>query len=128
MNKLLMTGLYFVVSKLLQGSGTAPAEDLTKLKIATMYLHAVKISRLLALSLLGSGACLIFLLMGLILIHGIIFFYVPWTDSVKITITLICAVSYLLIAGSVVVYFFAEDRWAKMLNTEALIKELVGKG
>jgi len=124
MNKLIMTGLYFLVSKFFQGASSGTSEDLTKLKLATVYLHAVKISRLLCMSLLGAGACLVLFIVGIILIHSIILFYAPWDVSVKIAITLISAIFYIFTAVGIAVYFFAEDKWMKMFNTEAMIKEL----
>ncbi|MBF0489545.1 MAG: hypothetical protein HQL15_02870 [Candidatus Omnitrophica bacterium] len=126
MNKILMTGLCIFVSKFLQGT-VACAEDVTRVRLATMYLHAVKVSRLLFISLLGSGACLVLLLTGVVLIHCTIFIYAPWEVSVKVTVTLICAVFYLLSAAAIVAYFFTKDRWMAMFNTDSTIKELTGQ-
>ena len=129
MNKFLMTGVLFVVSKLLQGvnihQGTS--EQITKLKLAEVYLYAVKTARLLLISLVASGACLMFLMMGLMLVHYIVLAYMPWPDMVKVIVTLICAVSYIALAAGIFRYVFAEDRWMKMCNAEAMIKDLTGK-
>jgi hypothetical protein len=128
MKNILMTCLYFVISKFIQGTGSSvpTPEDITKLKLATIYLHAVKISRLLMISCLGSGLCLILFLTGLTLIHVTILFYAPWDVSVKVAVTLGCAAVYMLTAICVFASFFAEDKWMKMFNTEAIIKELSG--
>lgn len=126
MNNILMTGLCFVVTKLMQGIGSSSGsnEEIAKLKLAAIYLHAVKISRLLFISFLGSGVCLIFLFIGLLLIHGTIWFYAPWDIAVKVTVTLIAAFSYILIAVGIFAYVFAEDKWMKMFNAKAMIQEL----
>src|SRR5947208_2030630 len=115
MKKLLMTGLLFFVTKFIQGT-VSSVQDLTQSKLAILYVHSIKISRLFFISLVGAGACLIFLLIGLILVHQTILSYAPWEASVKVTITLICAVSYLLIAAGIFFYVFAEDKWMKMFN------------
>jgi polyferredoxin len=122
MNKILMTGLGFLVSKLIQGvtSYQGASEELTKLRLEKVYVHAVKIARLFCISLLVSGACLVLLLIGLSLIHHIILFYAPWAASVKVTITLICAIFYILIAAGMFAFVFAEDKWMKMFNTDKL--------
>lgn len=127
MKKLFMTGLYVLISGFFRGTGSGTSESLTKLKLATLYLHAVKTSRLLFMSLLGSAVCLVLLLVGLFLVHYVIFFYVSWDVSVKIAVTLIFAGLYIVIAVGVFVYFFAKDKWMKMFNTEAMIKELTGE-
>ncbi len=126
MNKILMTGIYFFISRLLQGTGSqqGSTENLTKLKLAAVYLQAVKASRLLVIGLVGSGACLLLFVTGLMLIHQIILFYSPWSIAVKVTVTLVCAASYIFIAVGVFLNFFAEDKWLKIFNAEALIREL----
>lgn len=129
MNKMLMTGLCFLFTRFMQGAGSYQGftEDLTKLKMAKIYLHAIKISRLLFISLLGSGACLMLFLTGLVLIHYTILSYAPWDVSVKVTVTLIFASLYILIAVGAFFYFFAEDKWMKMFHTDAMIKELTDR-
>ena len=129
MNKFFMTGLYFIFSKLMQGTGSSVGmtENLTKLRMASVYLHVVKISRLLCMTVLGAWASLILLLVGLMLIHLTILFYVPWDTSIKAAVTLISAALYILAAGYIFNYVFAEDKWMKMFNTEAVLKELTDK-
>jgi hypothetical protein len=127
MNKILMAGLSFLITRFIQGSGTEQGSaELTKLKIATIYLHVVKVSRLFFISLLGSGVCLVLLLAGLLLVHITIFCYAPWDVSVKVTLTLICAFLYILTAIGIFTYVFAEDKWMKMFNAEGMIKDLTG--
>lgn len=128
MNKTLMTGLCFLIPRLMQGFGSFQKsnEDVTKLKLAKIYLHAVKFSRLFLMGFLGVGVCLILLLVGLSLIHQTILLHAPWDASVKVAVTLICAFSYILIAAGVFAYVFAQDKWMKMFNVDAFVNDLTG--
>lgn len=127
MKKLLMTGLVFFISNLLKkttGSYGSAAVDLTKLKVAMGYVQAIKVFRLLFLSLLGSGICLILFLTGLVLVHTTILLYAPWETSTKIGVTLVCGIGYILAAVGVFLYVFAEDQWLKIFNADKVIREL----
>lgn len=128
MNKTLMTGLCFLIPRIFQGFGSVQRsnEDLAKLKLAKIYLHAVKFSRLFLMGYLGVGVCLILLLVGLSLIHHTILFYAPWSVSIKVTVTLFCAFTYILIAAGVFIYVFSEDKWMKMFNADAFVNDLTG--
>ena len=126
MKKILMTGLFFLVSNLLKRANPyrEAAVDLTKLKVAMGYVQAIKVFRLLAVSLLGSGICLVFLFTGLVLFHCAILFYAPWDVTTKMWVTLFCGAAYILASIGIFTYVFAEDQWLKIFNADKVIGEL----
>lgn len=123
-----MTGLVMLfstwVKKLNPYSGATM--ELTKLKIAIGYLQTIKTMRMLFVSLLGVGVCLVLLLTGLVLLHCAVFFYAPWSVSVKMAVTLGCAAVYISIAAAVFAYVFSEEQWLKIFNADKMISDLAG--
>ena len=77
--------------------------ELTRLKMSLMYVRTIKTFRLLFMSLLSMGICLIFLLVGLILFHVSLFFYAPWSMETKMLVGFLSSAIYLL-ATSVVIF------------------------
>lgn len=121
-----MTSLFLLASNFIRGF-TAPyrkaSVDLTKLKISIWYLQSIKSLRLLFISIVGVGACLILFMSGLILFHLAIILYAPWGPQVKMGFTLVSAFIYILAAAGLFSYAFAEDKWLKIFNAESLMKE-----
>ncbi|MCR4337200.1 MAG: hypothetical protein NUV91_05290 [Candidatus Omnitrophica bacterium] len=126
MRKTLMTGLVFLVLNMLKGANPyrkAPLE-FTKLKLSIWGLQSIKTMRLLFMSLLGVGVCLIFLMSGLVLFHVGIFLYAPWDFETKMGFTFVCAAIYIGIAVSVFFYLFSEKKWSQIFHAEGIIKNL----
>ncbi len=130
MKKILMTGLLFLASNWFKRFSPYPhaTMELTKLKIAMGYLQTIRTLRLLSISFLGAGICLVLLLSGIILFHLAIFFYTPWSLEIKMAITLGCAGFYILSAAGVFIYIFSEDRWMKIFNADKMIDVLSPEG
>src|SRR5689334_17580684 len=86
MRKNVMTLFLLLASSFVKG--LAPyrknSMDLVKLKASLFYIKSIKTSRLLFMSLLGVGVCLIFLFGGLILFHATLFLYAPWSAQTKL--------------------------------------------
>ena len=120
-----MTNLFLLASNLIRGFNPyrKASVDLTKIKMSIWYLHGIKALRLLFISLLGAGMCLVLFMSGLILFHLAIVLYVPWEPQVKLGFTLMCAVIYILLAGGFFSYAFAEDKWLKIFNADGLMKQ-----
>src|SRR5579872_1429234 len=70
--------------------------ELTRLKMSLMYVRSIKTVRLLFMSLLSMGVCLVFLFVGLILFHISLFLYAPWSMGTKMLVGLLCSAVYLL--------------------------------
>ena len=121
-----MMSLFFFVSNLIKGFNPyqKTSVDLTKLKISIWYLQSIKTLRLLFISLLGAGVCLILLMSSIIIFHLLIVLYAPWGTQVKVGVNLLCAVIYILIAVNLFSCIFSEDKWLKIFNAHALMKEL----
>ncbi|MDO8580917.1 MAG: hypothetical protein Q7S13_05500 [Candidatus Omnitrophota bacterium] len=125
MKKILMASLFLFVSNVIRGFNPyrKASVDLTRLKISIWYLQSIKTLRLLFISLLGAGVCLVLLMSGLVLFHLAIVLYAPWDPQVKMGVTLLCAAIYILIAIGLFSYVFAEDKWLKIFNAHGLMKE-----
>lgn len=126
MNNLIMTVLFHYVSKFMKGSSSTeePKVDVNKLKLAMGYLMVIKAFRLMYLSLWGASLSIVFLLTGLILIHYSVLVYAPWGVGVKIASAVIPGGLYIVIATSMFLYTFKEERWLKMFNAEKILAEL----
>jgi hypothetical protein len=126
MKKLLGTFLFVLASSALKGLRANPAAhmELTKLKMSLLYVKSIKTFRLLFMSLLSMGVCLVFLLMGLILFHASVFLYAPWSMGTKMFVGLGFSLAYLLGTAFIFAQVFASDKWLKIFHAEAMIDHL----
>jgi len=98
--------------------------ELTKLRMALLYLRFIKTSRLLFLSLLSMGMCLVFLLAGLILFHVSLFLYAPWSIPTKMFVGLGFSFFYLLVTLIVFSQIFASEKWLEIFHAHTIIDHL----
>ena len=98
--------------------------DLARLRISLIYLRSIETFRLLFISLLGLGVCLIFLLSGLILFNVTLFLYTPWSNEAKMYIGFILAASYFLVAGGAFLYIFSQTKWLKIFHADNMVGRL----
>jgi hypothetical protein len=98
--------------------------ELTKLRLALMYIRSVKTFRLLFISLFGMGVCLVLLLAGLILFHVTLFLYAPWDGATKMMVGLLGSVVYLSATAVMLSQIFSSDKWLKIFNAETIIDHL----
>ncbi len=99
-------------------------KDMAHLRIKLAYLKFVKTSRMLFVSFLGIGVCLVFLMSSLLIFHVVLFCYAPLTNEAKMWIGLLSAIVYLAIALKAFSYVFAESKWLEIFNTENILKDL----
>ena len=118
MNKTIWAFLLLLVSSAFKGFKTNQGNnmDLARLKVSLMYVRSVKTFRLLFMSLLSMGVCLIFLLVGLVLFHVSLFLYTPWSTGTKMLVGLSCSLVYLLAALAMFSQIFASDKWLKIFH------------
>jgi hypothetical protein len=98
--------------------------ELTRLKMSLAYIQSIKTFRLLFMSLLSMGACLIFLFVGLILFHATLFLYAPWGMATKMCVGLFCSAGYLLLTYILFTRTFDSDKWLKIFHADAIINLL----
>jgi hypothetical protein len=115
--KLLLVGL---ASKLLSGAQTSHYRDLVRMRFSLFYLKLIKTTRLLCLSFLGIGVCLIFLLMGMISLEIVIFVYCPGSVESKLNIGLLLALICFLISLSAFSFAFSESKWIDMFHVDKI--------
>jgi len=96
-------------------------KDMTHLKFTMAYLKFVKTSRLLFISFMGMGACLVLLLCSIIVFQFVLFIYVPWSPETKMWVGFGCAAVYFLVAASAFFYLFGEDKWLKIFNADGMV-------
>ena len=101
--------------------------ELTRLKASLMYVRAIKTFRLLFMSLLGMGLCLVLLFMGLILFHVSLFLYSPWGMETKMLVGFLCSVIYLLAGLAVFSKIFAPDKWLEIFHAHGIMEHLKGE-
>ncbi len=98
--------------------------EILRLKMSLLYLKTIETSRLLFVSLLEIGISLVFLLVGLILFHAVIFLYAPWEAATKFYVGMGFAMAYLLISFTVFFYIFSQSKWLMIFHAENLLKDL----
>jgi type VI protein secretion system component VasK len=98
--------------------------ELTRLKMSLMYVRCIKTFRLLFMSLLGMGICLVFLLVGLIVFHITLFLYAPWSAETKLIVGLLSSAIYLLATIALFSKVFAADKWLEIFHAEDIMARL----
>jgi hypothetical protein len=129
MRKNVMTLFLLLASSFVKG--LAPyrknSMDLVKLKASLFYIKSIKTSRLLFMSLLGVGVCLIFLFGGLILFHATLFLYAPWSAQTKLAVGLVFSAIYLAVTIAAFFYVFSPNQWLRIFHVDQLIEDLAQK-
>jgi len=105
-----------------QGCRNAP-----RLRMKLFYLRIIKICRLLSLSFLGMGVCLVFLLSSIIIFNITLFFYAPYSVETKMWIGFLSAAFYLLMATAAFVFVFKQKQWLYMFNAQNILKNEAGE-
>jgi hypothetical protein len=98
--------------------------EMTRLRMSLMYVRFIKTFRLLFLSLLSIGVCLVFLFVGLILLHVSLFLYSPWSMGTKMVVGLSCSLVYLLATLVMFSQIFASDKWLRIFHAETIMDHL----
>ena len=98
--------------------------ELTRLKMSLMYVQTIKTFRLLFMSLLSMGICLILLLAGIILFHVSLFLYAPWSMETKMMVGFLSSAVYLLATAALFSRIFAADKWLDIFHAEGIIKHI----
>lgn len=121
MNKLLLTSLFALFSKLRELKSSQPGDsDLAKLKISMVYVKGVESIRLLFLSFLALGLGIFLLLGSVTLFYVVVFAYMPWTDQTKIAVGLWSAAVFLFAAVGIFLRIFDQGQWVKMFHVDKL--------
>jgi hypothetical protein len=98
--------------------------ETAKLKLSLMYVKSIKTFRLLFLSLLSIGICLVLLLTGLVLFHVSLFLYAPWSPLTKMLVGLLCSVLYITVAVLFIYQIFDADNWMKIFHADGITDHL----
>jgi hypothetical protein len=126
MRKTIWTLLLLWASSAVKGLQTSQGGqmEVTRLKMSLMYLRAIKTFRLLFMSLLGMGFCLVLLLMGLIIFHVSLFLYSPWSIETKMLVGFLSSAVYLLATIVLFSKIFAADKWLEIFHAEGILDQL----
>jgi hypothetical protein len=126
MKKTLWTILLLWASSAIKGLQANQGEhmEVTRLKMSLLYVQMIKTFRLLFMSILGMGICLVLLLAGIILLHISLFLYTPWSMATKLSVGLLSSVIYLLSGFALFSRIFAEGKWLQIFNAEKILAKL----
>ena len=129
MRKTLLSLLVNLISNPLKGVNAyrQNSMDLAKIKMSLLYIKGIETSRLLFVSLLSVGVCLIFFITGLVLFHATLFLYTPWDMVTKMYIGFSFAMIYLLVSVIAFSYIFSQAKWLKMFHAEGIVDNLIKK-
>ncbi len=101
--------------------------DLIRLRTSFLYLKGVESCRLLCISLLCMGVCLMLFILSLILFHVVLFLYTPWSNETKMFVGLLFATIYFLIAVAAFFFISSKKEWAKIFHVDSVMDHLVRK-
>jgi hypothetical protein len=126
MKKTLWTFLLLWASSAIKGlqANQGGHMELTRLKLSLMYVRSIKTFRLLFMSLLGMGFCLVLFLMGFIVFQMSLFLYSPWSAGTKMMVGFLSSAIYLLAALFFVSKIFAADKWLEIFHAEGIMDHL----
>ena len=95
-----------------------------QLKLKLFYLKTIKTSRLLFLSFLGVGTCLVFLMSSLNMFNAAIFTYSSYSPDTKMWLGFLLAALYLLVAGVIFTVVFSERKWLEIFHLHKILEEM----
>ena len=126
MKKTLWTLLLLWASAAIKGLQANQGDHMaiTRLKMSLMYVQTIKTFRLLFMSLLSMGVCLVLLLAGIILLHVSLFLYAPWSVETKMLVGLFSSVIYLLASFVLFSKIFAADKWLEIFHAHGIMEHL----
>jgi hypothetical protein len=101
--------------------------DLARLKASLMYVKGIETFRLLFMSAMGMGVCLVLLLSSLMLFHAALFLYTPWSAQVKLMVGLSFALVYFLITVKAFSYVLSESKWLEIFHAQDVAEDIAGK-
>ena len=127
MKNILMNSLKFLFSRFMNSSASNQSTEITKLKITKLYVQSIGSLRLLFITLFGMGVCLVFLLSAIVLLHAVIFMYMPWDVQTKIWVSLFFVALYFIIAIAASICVFSQMNWLKMFHAEKILEQLKEK-
>lgn len=130
MKKTIMAFLFSLFPIMMQGlnpSRRAASMEIARLKMSLLYIKSIETSRLLFISLLGIGVCLVFMTIGLIIFHATLFLYAPWSAATKMYVGFAFTAIYFSIAGIAFSYVFSQDKWLKIFHADSIINSLKDK-
>jgi hypothetical protein len=125
MKRILLTLLTLAWTSFLKSSGTTQAQSL-QTKMSLYYLKGIKTTRLLFMSLLGVGICLILLWTGLVVVH-VSLFLTSWEPQTKLLVNMIFGLIYITVAVGTFSFVFSETLWLKMFHMDKIMEELKKK-
>jgi hypothetical protein len=105
-------------------AGQGDHMELTRLKMSLMYVQSIKTFRLLFMSLLSIGVCLVLLLVGFVLFYVSLFLYTSWDMETKMLVGFLSSAVYLLAAFALFSRIFAADKWLEIFHADGIIDHL----
>ncbi len=126
MKKQLLTTAFFLLSAFSKMRARTSLKDIAGLRMKLLYLKLIKTSRMLFISFLGVGLCLLFLCAGLVLAHVVFFAYMPWSNEAKIWVGFAMSAIYVGAAAWIFSYVFDQHKWIAMFQANGLLDNIAG--
>lgn len=101
--------------------------EAAKLQSYIVYLKSIRTMRLLFISILGIGFCLLLLVSGIFLFHLSLLLYGPWSNNTKMIITLVSAAIYIGGSIGVFIYIFSQKKWMEIFNADDIVEKVKEK-
>ena len=94
-----------------------------KIEAARSYLHGVRLARLSALGLMMMGLLIVFLGVGIVLLHIGLFILLPWTLESKALLAMILGASYMIIAAILLYTGLNEKTWMRKSGASKMLDD-----
>lgn len=101
--------------------------QLLKIEVARCYLHAVRMARRSAISLMQMGVCIALIGVGLLLLHAGLFLLLPWSVKVKALLGVCLGLAYVACGVFALRSAMTEKAWMKKSGAVAMLEEARGQ-
>lgn len=98
-------------------------ERIIRLKMSEFYVKALIIARKSTIGLIGLYFVLNFVLMGIVLLVGGLFYFLPWDTNQKVIVLMILGGTFVILPLVLFVYLLSEKTWYKAAGIDKILED-----
>ncbi|MEI6210233.1 MAG: hypothetical protein WCR06_01280 [bacterium] len=100
--------------------------QLLKIEAAKGYVHGVRMARLSAIGLIGLALLIVWIGMGMLLLHFGLFFLLPWSMETKAILGVCLGLAYAIAGSALLVASLRERRWMEKSGASKMVQDATG--
>ncbi len=101
--------------------------QLLRIEAAKCYLHGVQMARLSAIGLMRMGLVIVWIGVGLLLLHAGLFVLLPWSVATKAVIAMLLGLTYVIVGGLALRAAMDERTWMKKSGVTEMLEKTTGQ-